>query len=88
MKAALTLAAKTPEQIKDELRGFPAPCVDAALRFSENGGAVALIEMLPGVIEFHLPLGAAKPPAVLKDELRLNQDLGLDSLALTDTTSL
>jgi acyl carrier protein len=36
------------------------------------------------MIEFHLPNGAAKPPAQLKDSLRLNQDLGLDSLALTE----
>lgn len=64
--------------------GFAFPCVDAALRYHANGEAEALIEMLPGMIEFHLPSGAARPPAVLKDDLRLNQDLGLDSLALTE----
>jgi len=40
--------------------------------------------MLPGMIEFHLPSGTGKPPEVLKDDLRLSQDLGLDSLALTE----
>ena len=84
MNAALTFAAKTPEQITADLMGFPSACLDAALRFSETGAVDALIEMLPGMIEFHLPSGAAKPPAVLEDELRLNQDLGLDSLALTE----
>ena len=40
--------------------------------------------MLPGVIAFHLPSNAKRPPAVLEDEMRLVQDLGLDSLALTE----
>jgi len=84
MPAPSSLEARTPEQIKAALIGFASPCVDAALRYLESGGADALIEMLPGMIEFHLPSGAAKPPAMLKDELRLNQDLGLDSLALTE----
>jgi len=84
MPAASTFTTKTPEQIKADLLGFPTVCVEAALRFQEQGGADALLEMLPGMIEFHLPSGTAKPPAVLKDELRLNQDLGLDSLALTE----
>ena len=40
--------------------------------------------MLPGMIAFHLPRGAATAPAVLTDALRLKEDLGLDSLALTE----
>ena len=82
--ATATFATKTPEQIKADLLGFAPPCVDAALRYHANGGADALLEMLPWMIAFHLPPGAAKPPAVLPDEFRLNQDLGLDSLALTE----
>ncbi len=77
-------AAKSPAQIKAELVGFAPSCVVAALRFHASGGVDALMQMLPGMIEFHLPSGAAKPPAELADELRLNQDLGLDSLALTE----
>ena len=77
-------AAKTPETIKADLAGFPAPCIDAALRFHDHVEADALMAMLPGMIEFHLPAGMAKPPAVLADGLRLNEDLGLDSLALIE----
>lgn len=84
LSRAPSFATKTPEQIKADLMGFASPCVDAALRYHANGVADALIEMLPGMIEFHLPSGVARPPAVLEDELRLNQDLGLDSLALTE----
>ncbi len=54
------------------------------MRFQNDGSAETFFEMLPGIVAFHLPPGKAAPPEVLKDELRLNQDLGLDSLALTE----
>ena len=79
-----TFAAKTPEQIKADMLGFPASCVEAALRFQKDGSADTFFEMLPGIVAFHLPSGKAAPPEVLEDHLRLHQDLGLDSLALTE----
>jgi acyl carrier protein len=84
MAADSSFTARTPDQIKADLLGYPPSCVDAALRFRATGQADALFEMLPGMIEFHLPTGTPKPPAILQNELRLNQDLGLDSLALTE----
>jgi len=36
------------------------------------------------MIEFHLPSGAGRIPAELNDDDRLKQDLGLDSLSLTE----
>jgi acyl carrier protein len=77
-------AARTPEEIFGDLWGFPKSCIDAAVRFHATGAPDALIAMLPGMIEFHLPSGAVKPPADLKDDARLRQDLGLDSLSLTE----
>jgi acyl carrier protein len=77
-------AARTREEIRGDLWGFPKSCIDAAVRFHATGAQDALIAMLPGMIEFHLPSGAVKPPADLKDEDRLRQDLGLDSLSLTE----
>ena len=77
-------AALTPEQIKAELLGFPEPCIDAALRFHSTGDPEDVLAMLPGMIEFHLPGGAPKLTAEWSDQLRLNQDLGLDSLSLTE----
>jgi acyl carrier protein len=79
-----TFTTKTTAQIEDDLLGYPPSCVAAALRFHEDGQPETLFEVLPGMIEFHLPSGTAKPPAVLQDELRLGPDLGLDSLALTE----
>jgi acyl carrier protein len=84
MNATVTLSSKTPEQIRADLLGYPPPCVVAALRFHEQRDLESLFAMLPGMIEFHLPAGTAKPPAILTDDLRLGQDLGLDSLALTE----
>jgi acyl carrier protein len=77
-------AAKTPDQIRADLFGFASSCVDSALRFHGSASVDDLLAMLPGMIAFHLPSGAAKPPRVMKDELRLSQDLGLDSLALSE----
>jgi acyl carrier protein len=79
-----SLEIRTPEQIKAALIDFASPCVAAAVRYLESNAADALMEMLPGMIEFHLPSGTSRPPALLTDELRLSQDLGLDSLALTE----
>ena len=77
-------AAKSHEQVQADLLGFSNSCLEAALRFHGNGDFDTLVEMLPGMIAFHLPSGAAAPPTKLADELRLNQDLGLDSLALME----
>ena len=77
-------ATKSPAQVAEEMVGFAPSCVAAALRYRENGAFEDFCALLPGMIAFHLPSGAARPPEVLADGLRLNQDLGLDSLALTE----
>ena len=77
-------AARTWEEIRSDLWGFRKSCIDAAVRFHSTGEPEALIAVLPGMIEFHLPSGAVKPPDDLKDDARLRQDLGLDSLSLTE----
>jgi hypothetical protein len=59
-------AARTREEIRGDLWGFPKSCIDAAVRFHATGAPDALIAMLPGMIEFHQPSGAVKPPADLK----------------------
>jgi acyl carrier protein len=77
-------AARTREEVHADLWGFPKSCIDAAVRFHTTGAPDALVAMLPGMIEFHLPSGAVKPTADLKEDDRLRQDLGLDSLSLTE----
>lgn len=75
---------KTDAQIHAELAGLPPGVAEAALRLRDTGAFEAFLDMLPGMIAFHLPRGAPKPPALLSDDLRLSQDLGLDSLSLTE----
>ena len=77
-------AARTSEEIRGDLCGFPKACVDAVLRFQRTGAPEAIAAMLPGMVEFHLPSGAERIPAELNDDDRLKQDLGLDSLSLTE----
>ncbi len=77
-------AAKSSAQIAEELLGFEPFCLAAALRYRESGEFEDFTAILPGIITFHLPRHAPRPPAVLTDEMRLIQDLGLDSLALTE----
>jgi acyl carrier protein len=84
MPATAEFATKSPTQIAEELLGFEPSCIAAALRYRESGEFDDFSAMLPAIIAFHLPRGAARPPAVLTDGMRLNQDLGLDSLALTE----
>lgn len=84
MIATATLPTRNEAAIRQGLVGFSQATVDAALRFHAEGTVDAMRAMLPGFIEFHLPRGSQRPPAVLADHLRLTQDLGLDSLALIE----
>ena len=84
MPALAEFATKSPEEIAEEFLGFEPSCLDAALRYRESGAWEDFSAMLPGIVAFHLPSGAARPPDVLEDGMRLNLDLGLDSLALTE----
>ena len=83
-RPAARALAKPPGQIIAEMLGFPSACVEAALRFRESGKFEDFSAMLPGMISFHLPRRAPRVPEVLTDGLRLKEDLGLDSLALTE----
>ena len=76
--------AKSEARIREELAGFPAGTAGAVLRFRECGTSEALRAMLPGMIAFHLPSGKPPPREPLPDEMRLREDIGLDSLALTE----
>lgn len=76
--------AKSEARIRVELTGFPPAAVEAALRLRDGGPGDALRALLPGMIAFHLPRGQPAPPEPLPDERRLREDLGLDSLALTE----
>ncbi len=78
-------AAKSPDQIREELIGFPPACIAAVLRYRADGETDALLPALvPAMIAFHLPAGAKRPTGGITNSLRLQADLGLDSLALSE----
>lgn len=84
MITASPLARKSPEAIRHELRGMSEATGEAFLRFWQSLDPEDLFEALPGLIAYHLPRGLKALPESLTDELRLAQDLGLDSLALSE----
>lgn len=78
------LGERSQAQVRAALRGFPADCIEAALRYRVTGHIDDALAMLPGMIIVHLPRGSTPPPRELSDALRLDEDLGLDSLALME----
>ncbi len=56
------------------------------LRLRKDATVDSLRAVLPGMIAFHLPRDKPPPPEPLRDEMRLREDLGLDSPALTEMT--
>jgi len=84
MAAPKKLQEKSPEEIRGELIGFPAPAVDAALAFRETGAIEPLEELVLGVVEFYLPQRRAHPLRGLPPTTRFVEDLGVDSLTLAE----
>ena len=76
--------ARSEATIREELAGFTPATVAAVLRLQESATVDGLRAVLPGMIAFHLPSGKPPPREPLPDEMRLREDLGLDSLALTE----
>ena len=76
--------AKSEARIREELAGFTPATIAAVLHLRECATSEAVRAILPGMIAFHLPSGKPPPPEPLPDEMRLREDLGLDSLALTE----
>lgn len=72
------------EDLRDGLRGFPASCIEAALRYQSFGRMEDFDATLRGLIGFHLPRRARPLPRTLGESLKLREDLGLDSLALME----
>lgn len=87
MNAIMTEHARTmkpDDALRSDLAGFPEAAVESVLRFAREGGREALVAMVRGVLAFYLPRGAAIDLAAVPREARLREDLGLDSLALSE----
>ena len=84
MPVSETFRTKPESNIHQELQGLPPSVVTAVLRLHAGGGMEDVEAMLPGLISYHLPTGVAPLPEPLPTGLRLREDLGLDSLALSE----
>lgn len=75
---------KPDDALRSDLAGFPEAAVESVLVFSRQGGRDALVAMVRRVLAFYLPRGAATDLTTVPRAARLREDLGLDSLALSE----
>jgi acyl carrier protein len=78
------LSAKSEDEIRTELRGFPASAVESVLALRGDFTASRLRAAVLGVLEFYLPKSAARSLAEVPDSARLSEDMGVDSLSLAE----
>lgn len=78
------LSAKSEDDIRTELRGFPASAAEAVLALRGNFTSDHLRAAMLGVLEFYLPKSAARSLAEVPDGARLSEDMGVDSLSLAE----
>lgn len=82
MKASATLSA--PDYRTASLRHLPEAAQAAFARFSAGGEPAALDPVLLAILEDFIPKAPARPLAELPGTARLIEDLGFDSLAITE----
>lgn len=79
-----SLSTKSEESLRQELRGFPEAAVGAVLSLREEFTPGRLRAAMLRVLEFYLPKSGARSLTGVSDEMRLSEDLGVDSLALAE----
>ena len=84
MPAPPRLLEKSPDIIRAELAGFPIAAVGAALRFREDGGAASLGALVWEMLAFYRPKTHTAALGTLPPETRFREELGIDSLTLTE----
>jgi len=84
MKIPDGLERRTEAEIREELRGFPPPAIDAVVSLKSGTDPASLRACLLSVLEFYLPQAARRSLADVPDSARLREDLALDSLALAE----
>lgn len=84
MPGPLFFFEKSPDQIRLELSGFPAPAIDAALRFRGERHLADLDDAVTAAVGLYIPKGSPFPHNAISAQTRLREDLGMDSLTLTE----
>ena len=82
MKIPEGLERRTEAEIREELRGFTPPAIEAVVSLKAGTDPASLRACLLSVLEFYLPQAARRSLADVPDSARLREDLALDSLAL------
>ena len=77
--------AHIPEaEIAHLLRGFSEPCIAGALRLRTGSSLDDYEACLFGILLFYRPPGTEPPEGEPSGETRLREDLGLDSLSMSE----
>lgn len=84
MSESFSLAAVSPEVVREHLRGFPPGTAEAVLAFHDQPLRRTLDRALRALLEFYLPRQGRRSLAEEPGSARLREDLGLDSLALAE----
>lgn len=74
----------TEANLDDKLRHLPPAACDAFRRFKASGDVSVLDPVVFGILEDFIPRKPEKPLAEFPPETRLIDDLGFDSLAITE----
>ena len=69
---------------EDRIKHLPAGARAAFLRFQADGDPAGLDPVILSILEDYIPLNSAGPLAGLPGTTRLIEDLGFDSLAITE----
>jgi acyl carrier protein len=79
-----TAPPRSATPLHEVLAGFPAITVNLVLRFKLTGARADLDAAMRSLLEFYLPARNAQSLTTAPLETRLREDLGLDSLTLTE----
>ncbi len=76
--------AAKPSLPRDKIRHFPQDVQDAFLAFEKTHDPDALDPVILAILNDYIPIKRAEPLASLPGSTRLVDDLGFDSLAITE----
>lgn len=78
------LLHRSEEEVNHFLRGFPEPAIASAQELRSSCNDSVLEDCLLGLLTFYVPKGTELPETGNLSDARLREDLGLDSLALSE----
>ncbi len=77
-------SAPSPSDIDEKLRHLPPAACDAFRKFQADGDVAGLDVLIFAILENYIPRKKEKPLAEFPADSKLIEDLGFDSLAITE----